>query len=282
MVRLITDSAADLEPEEYEKLGVACIPLPVTFGETEYLENVNLSKERFYSLLAESETFPKTAQAAPQVLLDLLEEAVEAGDEAIYITLSSGLSGTYQTARMTRDMVEGEGCFVVDSRSGTGGQRLLVEYAARLRDQGEDARQIVAALEAVRENLELYACMDTLEYLYRGGRLSRAAYRLGNLANIKPIIHLTREGGIEVPAKAMGMRRGVDTLCKYLQQCPADPAFPVYVMYTRDRTNGEALAAKLREQGIAIAEDRIVNVGAAIGSHIGPGACGVVYVKQAE
>lgn len=279
MVRLITDSAADLEPWEYEKLGVTCIPLPVTFGETEYQENVNLSKEQFYSLLAESETFPKTAQAAPQVLLDLFEEAVAAGDEAVYITLSSGLSGTYQTARMTRDMVEGEGCFVVDSLSGTGGQRMLVEYAARLRGQGSDARQIVAALEAVRGKMALYACMDTLEYLYRGGRLSRTAYKLGSLANIKLIIHLTGEGTIEVPAKAMGMRRGVDTLCKYLQQCPADPAFPVYVMYTCDRTNGEALAEKLRAAGVEIPESRIINVGAAIGSHIGPGACGLVYVK---
>lgn len=279
MVRLITDSAADLEPWEYEKLGVACIPLPVTFGETEYQENVNLSKEQFYSLLAESETFPKTAQAAPQVLLDLFEEAVAAGDEAVYITLSSGLSGTYQTARMTRDMVEGEGYFVVDSLSGTGGQRMLVEYAARLREQGSDARQIVAALEAVRGRMALYACMDTLEYLYRGGRLSRTAYKLGSLANIKPIIHLTGEGTIEVPAKAMGMRRGVDTLCRYLQQCPADPAFPVYVMYTCDRTNGEVLAEKLRAAGVEIPESRIVNVGAAIGSHIGPGACGLVYVK---
>lgn len=282
MVRIITDSAADLEPREYEALNVTCIPLPVSFGQEEYQENVNLSKEQFYDLLEKCPDFPKTSQASPQILLDLFEEAEKAGDEAVYITLSSGLSGTYQTAQMTQSMTEGEGCYVVDSRNGTGGQRLLVEYAAALRDQGRSGREIVEALEEVRGRVVLYACMDTMENLYRGGRLSRTAYKLGTLANVKPMIHLNADGAIEVPAKAMGMRRGIDQLSKYLQQRNWDEAFPIYLMYTRDRANAEALAEKLRTAGYEIPQRQIVNVGAAIGSHIGPGACGIVFVEKAE
>lgn len=280
MVRIITDSAADLEPREYEMQNVTCIPLPVTFGQKEYQENVDLNKEQFYELLETCQEFPKTSQASPQILLDLFEEAEKAGDEAVYITLSSGLSGTYQTAQMTRSMVQGENCYVVDSRNGTGGQRLLVEYAAFLRDQGRNGRQIVEALEEVRGRVVLYACMNTMENLYRGGRLSRTAYKLGTLANVKPIIHLNSDGAIEVPAKAMGMRRGIDQLSKYLQQRNWDDAFPIYLMYTGDRTNAEALADKLRDAGYEIPQRQIVNVGAAIGSHIGPGACGIVFVEK--
>lgn len=279
MVRIITDSAADFELWELEKMDVACIPLTVMFGDREYQENVDLTKDLFYELVEGREEFPKTAQASPQVLLDLLEAAVAAGEEAVYISLSSELSGTYQTAVATAGMVEGDGCYVVDSLNATGGQRMLVEYAVRLRDEGKDAAQIVEAVTALRSRVVLYACIDTLEYLYRGGRISHTVYKLGNLAQVKPIIRV-HEGKVEIPAKAMGMRKGMELLCKRPQQQIPDPEHPIYVMYTRDRTNGDILCQRLAEQGIEVSEDRVINVGAAIGSHIGPAACGLVYVSK--
>ena len=279
MVRIITDSAADLEPKEYESLGITCIPLKVMFGETEYEENVNLSKDLFYQSLASGE-YPKTSQAAPQVLMDLFEEAKTAGDEAIYFTISSGISGTYQTACATREMAESDDCYVVDTKNATGGQRLLLEYAVRLRDEGKSAKEIIAGVESIRDKIVLYACMDTLEYLYRGGRISHAVYKLGTLAQVKPIIRVTEEGAIEVPAKAMGMRKGMDYLCKRVEAVPPSKTHNFYAMYTGDRTNGQTLAEKFRTMGYDIPEERIINVGAAIGSHVGPNACGMVYVKE--
>ena len=151
MVRIITDSAADLEPWEYEKYNVTCIPLTVFIGEGEYQENVNLSKDQFYALLDETGEFPKTAQAAPKHLMDAFEDAKKAGDEAIYITLASALSGTYQTACAAKEMADSDSLYVVDSRNATGGQRMLVEYAARLRDEGKSAAEIVAGVEALRD-----------------------------------------------------------------------------------------------------------------------------------
>lgn len=280
MVRIITDSAADLEPWEYEKSNITCIPLTVFFGDDEYQENVSLSKDRFYELLETTGQFPKTAQASPQILMRLFEEAKDAGDEAVYITLSSALSGTYQSALMVKETVDSDACFVVDSKNATGGQRMLVEYAVRLRDEGKSAAEIVAGVERVREKIVLYACIDTLEYLYRGGRISHSVYKLGTLAQVKPIIRVSPEGAIEVPAKAMGMRKGMEILCKRSEQQKPSAEHPLYVMYTADRTNGEALAQKLRGMGYEIPDERIINVGAAIGAHIGPNACGIVYVEE--
>lgn len=280
MVRIITDSAADLEPREYDALGVTCIPLRVSFGEREYLENVDLSKARFYELMGESDDFPKTAQNAPAVLTELFESARDAGEEAIYITLSSALSGTYQTAVMVREDVEYESAYVFDSRNATGGQRILVEEACRLRDQGLDAAGIIAGLEAIRDRIELYAMVNNLENLHRGGRISHAVYTLGSLAQIKPLISVDADGRVALPGKAMGVRKGMDMVAKRLTIRRPDVNYPVYVMYTDNRSVGEQLARRLAAIGWEIPDERIIQVGAAIGAHIGKDACGLVYVGE--
>ncbi len=280
MVRIITDSAADFEPAELQKKNIICIPLTVMLAEQEYQENVNLSKDQFFALLASTGASPKTAQPSPQILADLFAQAKASGDEAVYISISSAISGTYQTACMTLEDAECDRCFVLDSRNATGGQRILVEYAVRLRDEGRTAAQIVEAVAALRDRIVLYACIDTLEYLYRGGRISHTVYKLGTMAQVKPIIHVTQEGAIEVPSKAMGMRKGMDLLCRRIEQQKPSGEFDLYVMYTADRTIGQALAKKVRDMGYDVPEERIIQVGAGIGSHVGPNACGMVYVAE--
>ena len=279
MVRIITDSSADLEPREYEQLNITCIPLTVFFGDAEYQENVNLSKDQFYDLLAGGE-YPKTSQPSPQLLLDLFEETKAAGDEALYICISGGISGTYQTACATRELAESDDCYVLDSKNATGGLRLILEYAAKLRDEGKTAKQIMEGIKSIQNKIVLYACMDTLEYLYRGGRISQTVYKLGTMAQVKPIIRVTEEGTIEVPAKAIGMRKGMDWLCKRVEDRKPSKEHNFYAMYTGDRSNGVALAEKFRAMGYAIPDERIINVGAAIGSHVGPNACGMVYIAE--
>ena len=280
MVKIITDSAADFEPWELEKHHISCIPIKVMLDDAEYEENINLTKNQFYELLASTGASPKTSQPSLQYLADLFAQAKQSGEEAVYITLSSALSGTYQSAVMTKEDAESENSFVLDSKNATGGQRLLVEYALRLRDQGKTAQEIVAGVESIRDKIVLYACIDTLEYLYRGGRISHTVYKLGSMAQVKPIIRVSEEGGIEVPAKAIGMRKGMDYLCKRIEQQKPSKDHNLYVMYTADRTNGETLAKKVRDMGYDVPDERIINVGAGIGSHIGPNACGIVYVAE--
>lgn len=154
---------------------------------------------------------------------------------------------------------------------------MLLEYAAKLRDEGMDAAGIMNALEQIRDRITLFACIDTLEYLYKGGRISHTTYKLGTLANIKPIISV-EEGKVTIPAKAMGMRKGMDLLCKKVHEVQPDEEFPLYVMYTNNRSVAQTLVNRLAANDIFVSDDRIIQVGAAIGSHIGPDACGLVYV----
>lgn len=280
MVRIITDSAADFEPQEYEKMNVSCIPLCVSFGDMEYQESVDLSKDLFYRLLEQSGDFPKTSQPSPYVVECLLRKAMDSGDEAVIITLSSSFSGFCQSVFMVKNMLEYEDCYIIDSLTATGGQRMLVEQAVRLRDAGRNAAEIVAEIEDLRSRLVLYACMDTLEYLHRGGRISKTTYTVGSLVNIKPIITVNQDGQIEIPAKARGMRKGMDFLCQRVEKHRPDGNYPFYVMFTGNRTNGELLAERLQGMGFDIPDERIINVGAAIGSHIGPNACGLVYIRE--
>lgn len=278
MVRIITDSAADFEPWELEEMNISYIYLPVMMGEKEYRDE--LTKDGFYELLKQTEVLPKTAQESPQVLMDLFEEAKAQGDEAIYISLSSALSGTYQNAVMSRNLVDCDDCYVVDSRNATGGQHMLVEYAVQLRDAGKNAKEIVEALEELRGRIELYACIDTLEYLYRGGRISHTTYKVGTFANIKPIITVEKNGQIGVPGKSMGMRKGMDNLCKRVTEKMPDPAFPLWVMYTDDRSVAETFIKRLEAFGIEVSNGHVLQVGSVIGSHIGPHACGLVYAAK--
>lgn len=280
MVRIITDSAADFEPSELENMRISCVPLYVFFGETEYRENINLTKNQFYELLTHEKTAPTTSQPSPDSFVELITEARETGDEALIITLSSGLSGTYQGALVAKELAEYSGCYIVDSRNGTGGERMLVEQAVKMRDMGMGAAEIAKKLEKLREHIVLYTCMDTLEYLHRGGRISDASYRIGSLAHIKPIMHVTKEGKPEIPTKVIGLRKGIDYICKQLCAVKPDPSYPIYIMFTANRENGEKLAEQIRRLGYDIPDFRIYPVGAAIGAHIGPNACGVVYVAE--
>lgn len=282
LVRIITDSAADFEPEELRALALPCVPLSVSFGSRTYQETVELSKQRFYELLEQEDEIPQTSQPAPEAFLSVLQEAKDAGEEAVVITLSSQLSGTFQCAQLAKELLDYEDCCIVDSRTATAGERILVEHALALRDKGMCAKEIASSLEALRPRMTLYACMDTLKYLHKGGRLSGSSYVIGSFANIKPILHVTEEGKAKIAAKAMGIRKGIRWLCEQIVTRKPAPGFLPYVMYTHDRTNGERLAEALRERGFAIPSHRIVNVGAVVGTHIGPNAFGLVYVAAQE
>lgn len=280
MVRIITDSAADFEPAELENKSIICTPMKITFGNEEYTENVNLTKAQFYEMLMESGDFPKTSQPSPYDFEQVLKPAMEAGDEAVVITISSALSGTYQNAVLVKNMLEYDGCYVVDGLSATAGQRILAEHAAKLRDEGKAAAEIADELTKLRGRIEIFACIDTLEYLYKGGRISHTSYTVGSFVNIKPMITVSREGRVEVAAKALSMRKGIKNICAHMEKVKPDSAYPIYLVYSHNRKNTELLAEALRGAGYDIEESRLVNIGAAIGAHIGVGACGVIYVSK--
>ncbi len=280
MVQIITDSAADLEPQELKEKNIICVPMKILFGEDEYTENANLSKDKFYELLETSTNFPKTSQPTPYDFESCIQKFKDKGDQCVVITISSALSGTYQSALLTKNMLDFDDCYVIDSLNAACGQRLLVDEAVRLRDSGKSAAEIAAVLDKLKQKVRLVACIDTLEYLYKGGRLSKTAYSVGSMINIKPIIKVSAEGKVEVCGKTLNIRQGIRNICDSLSKNPPSTDYPIYVVYSHHRKNADILADSIRKSGHEVLEENIVSIGAAIGSHIGKGACGYAYITQ--
>jgi len=183
-VRIFVDSTADLIPALREKVRV--VPLTVHFGDKEYADGVEITPDEFYKKLVASKDLPTTSQATPYAFSEAFEEAVEAGDTVVAIIISSGLSGTYQSATIAASEFPGK-VFVVDSRNVTISTGVLVEYAFRLLEQGMDAEAIAAELDQAKSRVRLMAVVDTLEYLQKGGRVSKAVAIAGGLLSIKPL-----------------------------------------------------------------------------------------------
>lgn len=282
MVQIITDSAADFEPYELEKMNVRCVPFSVTFGNEEYKENINLTKQQFYTLLKEKNDFPNTSQPSPHSFESILKNMKNSGCEAVVISLSSALSGAYQSAVLAKNQLEYDECYIIDSLTASGGERILVEQAVKLRDAGKSASEIACFLETLRSRISLYACIDSVDYLHKGGRISRAACTIASVAHIKPIIHVLRDGSIDMAAKSLGIKRTMDFIKKILDKYPPDKDFPFYVLYTGNKKCGKILAEYFEKTDYEIPDANIIDVGAAIGSHIGPNAFGIAYVRIFE
>lgn len=274
-MRIITDSAADFTQEELASYGVHCVRTQVIFGQESCTPGVDLSTEDFWLRLLAGEK-ATTSQPAPAAFCEAFDAAKAAGEEAVCICVSSGVSGTIQSARLAAAMCEWDGLHVVDSLSGAAGQKLLVLHACRLRDEGHSAREIVSALESLRGRVRLYASLDTMEYLARSGRIPKALASLGALTQLKPLLDV-KDGRIGLAGKAFGRHRAIASLAQRIAASAIDPAYPILPLYSYNAANCQALVHKLRALGVAVAND-FCAVGPSIAPHIGPNAYGVAFV----
>lgn len=275
MIKIIVDSSADCNVQD----GIvdAIVPISVNIDGAEYKSGVNLTSDKFYELLQNAKEFPRTAQPSPQSFIDVFEQAQENGDQIIYLCLSSHFSGTYQGALIAKDMVDYDDIHVVDSIGVTHMITILAKYARKLINDGLTAGEIVDKCEELKTKIKIYAGVDTLEYLYKGGRLSRASAAVGGIAGIKPIIAV-QEGKVEVVAKSIGNLRAMNTLLEKLKSHTLNPDFPLYSMYTSGTENCETLEQKLADNGYTV-EGRL-QIGSTIGAHVGPGVYAVLFVEQ--
>lgn len=282
-IRIITDSASDMSPAEHPALRV--LPLSVTFGTDVYMDGVDIDYQRFYEMLVERDELPKTGQVNPYAFSQTIAEAREAGDEAVIITVGAKLSGTNQSARTALAEAPGGDVFVVDSNNVTLGERVLVEYALRLVDEGRSAAQIAAAVEAVRDRVVVIGLLETLEYLVRGGRLSAAAGAVGTLLNVKPVV-AAEDGLIVQLGKARGSKNGRNLLNQKVEKAGGvDFSMPLALGYTG---LSDAVLKKYIEDSAALwaghteGELSIHTIGATIGTHVGPGAVAVAFFRPAN
>lgn len=277
--QIIVDSSADLLPQTKEMVTV--VPLTVRFGTEEFLDGVTIDHQTFYEKLVESDTLPTTSQAVPQDFMDVFDKTRAAQTGAVVITLSSRLSGTYQSARIAA--AEYENIFVVDSGTVTIGGGILVELALELAEEGLDAGEIARRLEEAKGRIVLVALLDTLEYLKKGGRISKTVAFAGNLLNIKPVISVV-DGEIHLIGKARGSKTGNNLLVQEMEKAGGiDFTMPVLLGYT-------GLSDTLLQKYIGdsqyiwsphMQQVPCTVVGSVVGTHAGPGAIAVAFFKKA-
>ena len=279
-IRIMTDSCADFTREELIRYNVRAIALQTIFGEETFLAGETLDRDVFWQRLIGGEN-PTTSQPSPDSFMKAFEEAKEAGDDVIYIAVSSGISGTMQSALLAKSMVEYDEIEIIDSNTAAGAQKILVIAACRMRDEGMDAVQICEAIEELRDRVHVFAGVDTLEYLARGGRISKAAASIGTLAQLKPLVYMSEEGKVEVFAKAIGRHRAIDTLTKKVVSLGVDPAYPIIPIYSYDSENCSAFLKKLDKVGVPYQSDMLTELGSTIATHIGPNLYGLCFVRKA-
>ena len=275
--RIIVDSTADLMPEFKNR--VHTVPLTVYFGNEEYIDGVTIDHKVFYEKLIESDVLPKTSQATPEAFIREFDKAKIAGESAVVITLSSKFSGTYQSAMIAAS--EYENIYVVDSGSAAMGSGILVELAFRLLDKGMSAKEIATTLEEEKKKIIIVALVDTLEYLKKGGRISKSVAFAGGLFNIKPVLSVV-DGEINMLGKARGSKMGNNLLVEEINKAGGiDFSKPVLLGYSGI---SDALLLKYIEDSRPIWENnlsevRYTTVGSVIGTHAGPGAVVVAFYK---
>ena len=276
MIRIVVDSGSDTP------IGAGLchhhIPLTVTIGGADYQDGHNLTAGRFYELLTSTQEFPKTSQPSPEAFLEAFLQAMEAQDDVLCFCLSSALSGTYQSALIAKDMAEYDRIFVIDTGLVSHPLGVLVRYANKRIREGASAEQILQECESVKGRIRVFAGLDTLEYLYKGGRLSRASATVGQIAGIKPIITFTQAGTVSLCGKAIGVPRAIQTILSKIDDQEIDPVFPVDTLYTCGTENVEKLEGKLQAMGVQT--NSRLQIGPAIGTHVGPDVYGVVFVVK--
>ncbi len=275
-IRIITDSGSDIIDSKRDNVTV--LPMSITFGDEVFYDGVTLSHSEFYMKLIESDELPKTSLIAPASFADAFEEAKNAGEKVIAITISGGLSGTYQSAVLAAE--DYDDVYVVDSMNVTIGERILVEYALKLIDEGKDIEDIVNELESAKKRICVLGLLDTLEYLKKGGRVSSSVAFVGDVLRIKPVVTVDGEGKVAMLGKARGSKNGNNFLISEIEKVNGvDFDMPYFLGYTG--LNDTLLKKYVKDSehiwGPYTEELPVCSIGATIGTHVGPNAIAVAF-----
>ncbi len=274
MRRIIVDSGSSIKQYEKEKYGVDILPIQLQMGGESFLDGVNLSTEEFYYRLKDSSQFPKTSLPSLEETQKLVEKYTGQGDEVLIITISSGISGTYQTIKMLFN--DYENVEVFDSKLAVGGIRFLVEEAKKY--EQETMEFVIDKLNALLPRIVIAAVPETLDYLLAGGRLSKSGWMVGKLLSINPIITFL-DGKVSVLAKKRGINQGKRALVNMLQEDRADKDYGIIAAYTYNKENVDDMIQMLPDeykQAVTVYDELC----SSIACHWGPNAFGFIYVKS--
>ncbi len=277
-IRIITDSTSDIPVENQAAMGIDIVPLSVIFGEKKYTDGIELKKEQFYEMLSSAATLPTTSQVNPDEFEILFKSYVDAGDTVVGVFISSKLSGTYQSAVIAKDALGSDQIFIVDSKSATFGLALLVYEAIKMRDRGDSAVQIHAALNELSNRIKFYAVVNTLKYLKMGGRLSSSAAILGGVLHIKPLVSII-DGEVRSVAKERGQKAAFAWIADNLKKDAPDMQYPFVLGHSNDPGIMQEFITYITAE-VKTSTPIVCEIGCVIGTHAGPGCVGLAYIPQ--
>lgn len=277
-IRIITDSASDLSQAEARQWNVEVLPLKTMFGTEEYLDGVTLDHKGFFQKLIESDILPTTSQLSPFTYAERFKEAAEAGDFVVCVCLSSKLSGCYQSACIAAEEYP-DTVKIVDSENVCIGQRILIQLALSLRDEGHSAEEIATVLEREKKKIRLVALLDTLEYLKKGGRISSAVALAGTILSIKPVVAVL-DGEVVMLGKARGSKNGNNMLMTMVEKEGGINFDRPYALAYSGLS--DELLQKYIEDSATLYQGKtsflpISSIGSTIGTHVGPGAIAAAF-----
>jgi DegV family protein with EDD domain len=278
-VRVVTDSACDLSPELADRVGIIVVPLTIRFADEELLDRRDLSPAEFWQRCKRSATLPETAAPPPGDFQAAYERAADEGaTDVVCLTLSAGVSATYQSALSGAGAMAGRlGVHVVDTRSLTMGQGLICLAAAELSAGGAPVTDVLAAVADLVPRTKVLGVVDTLDHLQRGGRIGGAAALVGSLLSIKPVIEV-RDGVVEQESKQRTRGRALDYLVAKVRD---DAPLERLAICNGAAPDIDAVVERLRS--VEVAHELVVtDLGPVVGTHAGPGAIGICYQVPAR
>lgn len=278
-ISIVVDSGTDMVPEDAQKLGVILIPLTVRFNDDEYFDGLNLSRDEFYNKMTQEKLLPKTSQITPYRYTEVFQEEIDKGNDVLCLTLSSHISGCYQSAITAAKEFNGK-VIVIDTLQFCGSEYLLAKRAVELKEKGKSIIEIADILEKEKTEVRIIAIFDTLEYLKLGGRISSSAAFLGNLLSVKPVLTIT-SGDVDLIAKVRGNKAGNKYLMNYINEDEGID-FNKPVVFSYSGNDDERLNIFIEESKELYPEQNPneitkLRVGSTIGTYTGPGAFAISY-----
>ncbi len=276
MAVIVTDSTCDIPLQQLASMGVEMLSLKVNFGDESFADKREITNEEFYARLAKSDALPTTTLLSIGEFLDCYAQFPD--DDIVVLTISSKLSGTYQSAHAAAELSKRDNIYVIDTLSVTAGIALLIQQAVAMRDAGKGGREIAEEMETLKGRIRIFALIDTLKYLVKGGRLSGVSGAVGSVLGIKPIITIL-DGAVANLSKSRGIPAAVNELVRLVTvEHPIDHSLPHIYVHSDNEAALDQLIA-----GLALdnADAERYMIGGIVGTHAGPGACGICYFEQA-
>ena len=292
--RIITDSSCGISQEEAKKMNIVVLPLTLSYGGKDYKDGVDISTDEFYKMVFDSlkkegllqqikEHFkptdaPKTSMVSPQIFYNAMQEAVDDGYIPVVLPISSVLSGTFNSANIAKDMLEDGEAYVIDSCTALGSVKIMIKRLVS--KEYETIEDVINDINYMVKHVNFYAVPDTLEYLFRGGRLSRVSATIGNVLNLKPVIQLDRKGKLTPITKQRGLKHSFMKVKDYIKELPINKEYPFEFGYSTEIKNVETFKEYVKD--LLPTDCEINQISPVVGAHVGPGASAFFYISEKE